>query len=134
MIHVFHRFSEITKLQGMAKSYQEMYKLSQLENLKALVMMVLLVAVLGQLGSWTSFEMVMAIGAAQLSYQLWEVKVQSFKIQLLLGKISFASCHTSFSSTASGGNIIKVLKSLFDKLSFVEFRTFMESWKCRCHQ
>ena len=30
-IHMLHRFSEVIKLQGMAKSYQEMHKLLQLE-------------------------------------------------------------------------------------------------------
>ena len=118
----------------MAKSYQEMHKLSQLEMATALMIIMLLVAVLGQLGSWSSFEMFMAVGVALLSYQLWDSKGHSLKVQLLLGKVAAASCHTSFSSTASGGNLIKVLRGLFDKMSFVEFRTYMESWQCRCHQ
>ena len=131
---MLHRFSEVIKLQGMAKSYQEMHKLSQLEMATALMIIMLLVAVLGQLGSWSSFEMFMAVGVALLSYQLWDSKGHRLKVQLLLGKVAAASCHTSFSSTASGGNLIKVLRGLFDKMSFVEFRTYMESWKCRCHQ
>ena len=131
---MLHRFSEVIKLQGMAKSYQEMHKLSQLEMAKALLIIMLLVAVLGQLGSWPSFEMFMAVGVALLSYQLWDSKGHSLKVQLLLGKVAAASCHTSFSSRASGGNLIKVLRGLFDKMSFVEFRTYMESWNCRCHQ
>jgi hypothetical protein len=70
----------------------------------------------------TSFEIIELVVLAALALQLYEI-VKALKIgEILLRKLVSSADHVEFGSSNSAGNMIKVGRSIFEKVSYVEKR------------
>ena len=82
----------------------------------------LFMGVAGQLGGWSSYEMVQLTVQLVMSYQLLMMSFQAAQMKVLLGKMIAAVDHLRFISSAAGGNQVKQLTAIFDKVAYIELR------------
>ncbi len=76
----------------------------------------LFVGVAGQLGGWSTYEMAQLIVQLLMSWQLLQMMFEGAKMKVLIGKMTSAVEHLRFISSAAGGNQVKQLMGVFDKV------------------
>jgi hypothetical protein len=115
----FRMCYELGKLAGKTKEEIGMVRAKFWQMLAAFL---LIVGVAGQLGGWSSYEMVQLTVQLVMSYQLLPMSFQVAQMEVLVGKMTSAVEHLRFVSSAAGGNRVKQMMCLFDKVSYIELR------------
>lgn len=121
MRHSFD-FKMCCEFGGLAKKMTEEVNKVSFKFLQMMGVFVLFVGVAGQFGGWSSYEMAQLIVQLLVSWQLLQMTFQAAQMKMLLGKMTSAVEHLRFISSAAGGNQVKQLMGLFDKVSYIERR------------
>ena len=81
-----------------------------------------LAAVGGKFGSWTSFEVAqitcLSLLVMSFMYLLREMGI----MKMMAGQIASSTAHSEFIFSSSGGNQVKQLMGIFEKLAYIEYR------------
>jgi hypothetical protein len=109
----FKMVYELGKLAN--KMVEEINKMTT-KFLQMIGVFVLVVGVAGQLGGWSTYEMAQLIVQLLMSWQLLQMMLQGAEMKLLIGKMTSAVEHLRFISSAAGGNQVKQLMGVFDKV------------------
>jgi hypothetical protein len=109
----FKMVYELGKLAN--KMVEEINKMTT-KFLQMIGVFVLVVGVAGQLGGWSTYEMAQLIVQLLMSWQLLQMLLQGAEMKLLIGKMTSAVEHLRFISSAAGGNQVKQLMGVFDKV------------------
>ena len=79
-------------------------------------------AVGGKFGSWTSFEVAqitcLSLLVMSFMYMLREMGI----MKMMAGQIASSTAHSEFIFSSSGGNQVKQLMGIFEKLAYIEYR------------
>ena len=80
------------------------------------------VAIPGKILEWPAWQIFLAAWLSFTSFQLMQFVELGLELKFWLQQSWKLHDHLSFVHSCSGGNIVKLLMSLFDKLSYVELR------------
>ena len=81
-----------------------------------------LAAVGGKFGSWTSFEVAQITCLSLLVISFMNLLHQMSFLKMMAGRIASSTAHSEFIFSCSGGNQVKQLMGIFDKISYIEYR------------
>jgi hypothetical protein len=109
-------FKMVYELSAIANKMAEEVNQMTKNFLQMFGMFVLIVGVAGQLGGWSTYEMAQLIVQLLMSWQLLQMMFEGAKMKVLIGKMTGALEHLRFISSAAGGNQVKQLMGVFDKV------------------
>ena len=81
-----------------------------------------LAAVGGKFGSWTSFEVAQITCLSLLVISFTNLLHQMGFLKIMAGQIASSTAHSEFIFSRSGGNQVKQLMGIFEKLGYIEYR------------
>ncbi len=109
-------FKMVYELGKLANKMAEEVNQMTMKFLQMFGVFVLIVGVAGQLGGWSTYEMAQLIVQLLMSWQLLQMMFEGAKMKVLIGKMTSAVEHLRFISSAAGGNQVKQLMGVFDKV------------------
>ena len=116
------KFRLASQLPKLAKQIGDAKKSTWSLQLAVLGAVAVGVAIPGKILEWPAWQIFLAGWLSFTSFQLMQFVELGFEIKFWLQQSWKLQDHLSFVHSCSGGNIVKILLSLFDKLSYVELR------------
>ncbi len=116
------KFRLASQLPKLAKQLGDAKKNTWSLQLAVLGAVALGVAIPGKILEWPAWQIFLAGWLSFTSFQLMQFVELGFELKFWLQQSWKLQDHLSFVHSCSGGNIVKILLSLFDKLSCVELR------------
>ena len=116
------KFRLASQLPKLAKQLGDAKKNTWSWQLTVLGALVVGVAIPGKILEWPAWQIFLASWLSFTSFQLMQFAELGLELKFWLQQSWKLQDHLSFVHSCSGGNIVKLLMSLFDKLSYVELR------------
>ena len=92
------------------------------EQMKIMSFIVIIVAALSAQFKMTCFEILSLLAVVWVSLQLLQIAKTMISMELFMRKLVSSSDHMEFGQSNSAGNMVKLTRSLFEKVSYIEKR------------
>ena len=110
------------KLSKIPLAYKKEMNSCAMLQMNVFIFLVAFFATFGKMGGASFVEIAQMILLSFLSFQVFQMTCEMKEIKFSLNKAATSISHFEISSSLSCGNLVKILRSHFEKLSYIEIR------------